>query len=175
MNTPPETPPIIALNAISYEITRWDVFVNWMTVIFRNRILQVFVLATLVFNGWLILAPKFDMHSPARLLFDVLVFLTGFLGIFGLFQALFALANVLILKHRGVLGRHVLEITEQGLVERTDYNETLHRWSSICRVISLFGYLYIYVSDTNSHQVPKRCFPLSEIGRFEADLRRRMT
>jgi len=72
-----------------------------------------------------------------------------------------------------VVGRHVLEITEEGLIERTDYNETLHRWPSIGRILSLCGYLYIYVSDTNAHQVPKGCFSPQEIETFEADLRTR--
>jgi hypothetical protein len=174
MNTPPDIPPVIGIQkAIVYELTRWDVFANWMTVILRNRILQVFVLATLLFNGWLILAPRFGTHSIAHFSFDTLVYLTGFLGCILFFQAVLGLANAFIPKHRGVVGQHVLEITEQGLVERTDCNETLHRWPSICRILSLWGYVYIYVSDSNSHQVPKRCFPRSEINRFVADLRQR--
>ena len=173
MSAPPEIPPVIRPHkAITYELTRWDVFANWMTVIFRNRILQVFVLVTLLFNGWIILAPKFSTHSFSRLLFDTLVYLMEFLGCIAFFQVALGLANAFIPKHRGVLGQHVLEITEQGLVERTDCNETLHRWPSICRILSLWGYLYVYVSDTNSHQIPKRCFSPQEMDSFEADLRR---
>lgn len=174
MNTPPDIPPVIgSQKAITYELTRWDVFANWMTVMLRNRILQWFVLATLLFNGWLILAPKFGTHSVAHLLFDTLVYLLGFLGCIAFFQVVLGLVNAFVPQHRGVVGRHVLEITEQGLVERTDCNETLHRWPSICRILSLLGYVYIYVSDSNSHQVPKRCFSPAEIDSFVADLRRR--
>ena len=175
MNTSPAiSPAIVSQKVITYEITRWDVFAHWMTVIFRNRILQVFVLVTLLFNGWLILSPEFGTHSFSRLLFDALVYLVGFLGLIAFFQIVLGLANAFIPKHRGVVGRHTLEVTEQGLVERTDYNETLHRWSSICRILSLWGYLYIYVSDNNSHPVPRRCFSPAEMDSFEADLRSRM-
>jgi hypothetical protein len=175
MNTPPVIPPdISSQKVITYELTRWDVFANWMTVIFRNRILQVFILVILLFNGWLILGPKFGTHSPGRFLLDTLVYLATFLGWIAFLQVVLGLANAFIPKHRGGGGRHVLEITEQGLVERTDCNETLHRWPSICRVLSRWGYLYIYVSDTNSHQIPKRYFSASEMDSFEAELRRRM-
>jgi hypothetical protein len=173
MDTPPEIPPIIGNKAITYELTRWDVFANWMTVILRNRILQVFVLATLFLNGWLLLGPRFGTYSLAHLVFDSLVYLVVFFGFIAFFQVVLGLANAFIPKHRGVVGRHVLEITEQGLVERTDCNETLHRWPSICRILSLWGYVYIYVGDSNSHQVPKRCFSPSEIDGFVADVRQR--
>jgi hypothetical protein len=59
MNTPPEPPPVIGSRlAITYEVTRWDLFANSMTVILRNRILQVFVPLALIFNGWVTLAPS---------------------------------------------------------------------------------------------------------------------
>jgi hypothetical protein len=174
MNTPSSIPPIIGpRRTITYEITRWDIFVNWMTVILRNRILQVFVLAMLVINGCLILASSLGRHSLVHLVIEAVIYLIVFVGILAFFQCVLGLANAFIPKHRGVVGRHILELTEQGLIERTDYNETLHRWPSISRVLSLGGYLYIYVSDTNSHQVPKRCFSPQEIDSFEADLRSR--
>ncbi|TYQ28960.1 YcxB family protein [Pseudanabaena sp. UWO311] len=159
---------------ITYELTRWDLFAGFMTVVFRKRILLVFLLIVLFFNRLLTLAPKFATHSLPYLLFDLLVYLVGFVGVFIVFQAIFGLANAFIPKHNGVLGRHVLEITEEGLVERTDFNETLHRWSSIFRIFSLWGYIYIYVSESNSHQIPKRCFPPLVIEDFVSDLRRRV-
>lgn len=175
MNAASANPLVIGQQrAISYEITRWDVFKNWMTVVFRNRILQVFILAVLLLNGWLIVGHKSGTQSLPGLVFDTLFYVVEFVGFIAFFQAVVSLANAFIPKHRGLVGRHVLEITEQGLVERTDFNETLHRWPSVCRILHLWGYLYIYVSDTNSHQIPKRCFSAAELGSFEAELRQRM-
>ena len=174
MTTPPQIPPAISPHrTISYELTRWDVFVHWMTVILRNRILQVFVPAALIVDGWLVLAPNFGSQSGSAFLLDTLIYIISFLGSIVFIQVVLGLANAFMLKHRGVVGRHILEITEEGLVERTDCNEALHRWPSICRIVSLFGYLYIYVSDDNSHLVPKRRFPPQEIEGFETDLRNR--
>lgn len=172
MSTPTEIPAVASLRRIiAYEITRWDMFVNFITVILRNRILQMFSLFVLICSGWLVLAPGFGDYSPSHFMFNVFIYLLSFLGIMAVFQCVLGFANAYIPKHRGVLGRHVLEITEQGLIERTDCNETLHRWPSVCRVLSLGGYLYIYVSDNNSHQVPKRQFLPEELKNFEADLR----
>jgi len=109
---------------------------------------------------------------PYLIFFTSVIFL-GFLGILTTFPLALGLANSSIPKYRGLIGRHHLEITEQGLVERTDYNETLHRWPSIGRIVTLWGYVYIYVSDSNLHQVPRRYFQPSEIDSFVAELRRR--
>jgi hypothetical protein len=141
-----------------------------MTVIFRNRILQVFVLVMLVVNGWLILAPSFGKHPIGQVAFEAVLYVVGFVGFLVVVQALMGAAQAFLLPLRGVIGEHILEITDRGLIERTDCNETLHRWP-LNRILSLGPYLYIYVSDTNSHQVPKRCFSPQEISAFEVALR----
>jgi hypothetical protein len=61
-------------------------------------------------------------------------------------------------KYRGVLGEHELEVRADGLVERTDVNESLHRWAGFHKIVSTGRYLYIYVTDVNVHIVPRRCF-----------------
>ena len=83
------------------------------------------------------------------------------------------LAMSFLLKQRGVICEHVLEITDEGLVERTEMNRTLHTWSSICRIMNIFGYLFVYVGDQNSHQIPRRCIPPEQMAVFEGELRAR--
>jgi len=61
-------------------------------------------------------------------------------------------------KYRGFLGEHELEVRDEGLVERTDVNESLHRWSGFHKIVKTTRYLYIYVTDNNVHIVPRRCF-----------------
>jgi len=129
MNTPPVIPSVaVPRRVITYELTRWDVFMNWMTTALRSRILQVFILAALILNGWLVLAPGIASRPLTRIVFDAGVYLICFVGFLAVVQCMLGLANAFLLKQRGVVGRHSLEITEQGLVERTDFNETLHRW-----------------------------------------------
>lgn len=168
----PHTPPVISpRRSITYEITRWDLFANWMLVMFRNRLLRVFVPVALVLNGLLIVGPDLSKRSLFQNLIAIVVYLVGFLGFLAVLQAILGLANAFLFKQQGVVGQHTLEITEGGLIERTEYNETLHRWPSICRILSLCGYLFVYVGDNNSHQIPKRSFAPQEFANFEADLR----
>ncbi len=172
MNNPPELPPVIGPRVgITYELTRWDLFANSMTVILRNRILQVFVIVAFIFNGWVTLAPGLLTRPIFYTALAGIIFLIEFGGFLALCMCVFGLASSFLLRQRGLVGKHVLRITDQGLVESTDFNESLHKWPSVCRILSLWGYLYIYVSDMNTHQVPKRCFSPQEIADFEAALR----
>jgi hypothetical protein len=125
----------------------------------------------LVINGLIILGPGFTTRSFSLTVVGAVIYVIGFMGFMAVMLLLFGLAMAFLLKQRGVVGQHVLEITEQGLIERTEFNENLHKWASICRIVSIFGHLYIYVGDMNSYQVPKRCFSPLEIAEFEADLR----
>ena len=105
MNEPPQIPPMTnSRPAIRYQLTRRDLFANWMTVIFRNRILQVFVLAALALNEFLILAPDFGARAFSQSIFYAVAYLIGFLGFLAVTQCVLALANAFLLKHRGVLG-----------------------------------------------------------------------
>jgi hypothetical protein len=176
MNTPPEIPPVLGpIKTISYEFTRGDFFLVWMTGIFRSRILLIFLTVLCLLNEWMLYKYDYGKFSLPVFLIAALIHLVGFIVLFTLIMAVMGLAFTFLLKHRSVITKHVLEITEQGLIERTDYNEGLHRWSAIGRILSLCGYLYVYVSDTNCHAIPKRCFPAAEIDSFEAELRRRAT
>jgi hypothetical protein len=175
MNPASAIPPVINPDhTITYAVTRWDVFVNWMTVMIRNRLLQIFIPASMVLCVVLRLLPQLGRESLRRLLVEAALYCLGFLVFLVIFQAILGLASAFLMPHRGVVGQHTLEITEAGLIERTDVNETLHRWPGVCRITSLFGYLFIYVGENNSHQVPKRAFAPEFIGRFEAEVRARM-
>jgi hypothetical protein len=74
-------------------------------------------------------------------------------------------------KQLGLVGKHSLEITRDALVERTEFNETRHKWLAICRVKSIAGHLFIYVSDSVYHQVPKRELSPEELADFLAAIR----
>jgi len=174
MDAPPPLPPVARpVRSITYELSRWDLFVSWLTIFLRNRMIQVFVAVAIFVNMVMVLGPR--IRSRPLLLTAVeaagvvAVFLTGLAAC----QTLMGLASSFIGRQRGVVGEHTLEITEQGLVERTAFNEALHKWPSVSRVLSLCGHLYIYVGDTNFHQVPMSRVPAQELRDFEAELRAR--
>jgi hypothetical protein len=174
MSTPPPIPPVIGpIATITYDLTRGDLFVNSLTVLFRNRILQVIVFGMLLFNGCVVVMPKVGKIPTGQLWFEVAFWFILMIGIFVALQLFVALALAFVQKQQGVVGQHTLEITEQGLVERTAFNDTLHKWPSICRICSQFGYVFIYVSDTNSHQVPVRRVNEGQLEFFLTALRAR--
>jgi hypothetical protein len=78
-------------------------------------------------------------------------------------------------KDKGVLGKHTLEITEAGLQEATDVNNSLHKWGAAFRIRETRNYAYIYVSETNVHIVPRtRCCSQDSVKGFLAELRTRI-
>ena len=157
--------------AITYRLTRWDLWANFLTIFLRSWIIQVFIVVAMLFNGWLFVGPGITTRPFFLTVLKGVLFLITFVGLMVVCQCVLGLATAFLLKQSGLVGQHVLEITEAGLIERTEFNETLHKWPAVCRILSVCGYLYIYVSDNNSHQVPKRCFSAQEIADFEADVR----
>ncbi|TAK99654.1 MAG: YcxB family protein, partial [Verrucomicrobia bacterium] len=86
---------------------------------------------------------------------------------------LLGFVSAFLMQHPGLVCRHTLEITEAGLIERTEVNESLHRWPNICRIFSFAGYLYVYVGQDNVHMIPKRDLTPAALAKFESDLRER--
>ncbi len=65
-------------------------------------------------------------------------------------------------KNRGILGKHTILISEDGLVETTEVNESRWAWTGIERVEQIEHYIFIFVSSTSAHTIPKRAFASTE-------------
>jgi len=77
-------------------------------------------------------------------------------------------------KDRGVLGEHEIEVRDEGLVERTDVNESTHRWSGFYKIKRTSKFIFIFVTDNIVHYVPMRCFPSNEdANRFQDEIEKR--
>jgi len=159
---------------IQYEIRKIDLFAAHMTILLRNRVLLLIVLLMPLLPVWTTLSNPETKRAPliAVLVTAVLAYAI-FISFFFVLQALFALANIAFKKHRGVIGKHTLQITDEGLIERTDVNEAISKWAGLHKVVSGPKYLYIYVTESNAHIVPKRYFPSHGIEGFAAELRSR--
>jgi len=88
-----------------------------------------------------------------------------FFMVFAIISAFLAIVELVIMilftlvsKNLGLLGRHELEIGEDGLAERTEINESLYRWSGFQKLRKSRNYLFLYVTDHSAHVVPKRAF-----------------
>ena len=156
---------------ITYELTRRDLFVGFVTTVFRNRMLQVFVLGLLVLSEIVIFV--FDIGSGLLssavvlgMSYAALWFLILFLG-----QTVMGLAMAYLPKERGLAGKHTIETTDEGFRESTEVNDSFHKWGALCRVMSQFGYLYVYVNNSAYYQIPRQRIPPAELEAFEGELR----
>ncbi len=59
-------------------------------------------------------------------------------------------------KNKGVVGFHALEISRDGLVERTEISESRFPWLAVERIVDTDRYTYIFFSTLMAHVIPKR-------------------
>ena len=78
------------------------------------------------------------------------------------FIALVAFRIIMIMliseKKSGVFCEHTYELTERGLSEHTDVNESLLLWHGIKDVKVDKSFIYINIGGYQYHLIPKRCF-----------------
>lgn len=58
---------------------------------------------------------------------------------------------------KGVIGEHELIITDDGIIEKTEYNESLHKWKGLGALKETAGYYFLRVSETGGgyHLIPR--------------------
>ena len=163
---------------IPYSLNRADLICAHISRLVRNRIFIGFMLVLALAPLWQVVQllgdKAFQRFSlPVRILAGC--FLMGVYFAFLLsVQAVFLLVSNLASKRRGILGEHELEITEQGLVERTDVNETLHKWVGFDKTVVGRRLMFICVTESMWHAVPKRCFQSpEELEQFRSEINAR--
>lgn len=65
-------------------------------------------------------------------------------------------------KSNGILGEHEYEITPQGLLEKTNANEGLSKWSGIQDIRKVGPFLLFRISGYLFHVIPRRSFVSEE-------------
>ncbi len=175
--TPPPIPPVISeqtAKTVRYSLTRGDIL-RWQFYLFcRHRVLIGFIVIVGLGLAWNdCRTPEFAAFPIAtKILYAIFMAALMLFFVGGATMASMAL-TVMFKKYRGVLGEHELEIRDDGLVERTDVNESVHRWAGFHKIITKRGYLFIYVTDANAHIVPRRFFASEQAERaFRDELER---
>jgi len=59
---------------------------------------------------------------------------------------------------RGVIGNHVIELTEDALIESTEYNISQHKWITVENIFDTEEYLFIFITGLGGHAIPKLSF-----------------
>jgi len=81
-------------------------------------------------------------------------------------------------KGKGILGEHELEITESGLIERTKFNESLHKWLGVTALRESSQFYFIRVNEAGgaAHVVPKKNRMIEgDLKTFVEELRRKIS
>jgi hypothetical protein len=171
-----DAPPILQ-RTHTYELTRTDLFIGQILATFYNKLVMGMLAALLLFAAFEgAIGPTPKEYPIAGRVIGVIIgvglALILFCGLQLLVNAIMAFGR----PHKGLLGSHTLVLNDEGLIERTEYNETLHRWKGLHKVRDTASYLYIYVAEMNYHLIPKRSFSsLAEQHNFLAEVRRRST
>jgi len=160
--TPPPIPPVISeqtSRTVRYSLTRGDIL-RWQFYLFcRHRVLIGFIVIVSLGLAWNdCRTPEFAAYPIAAKILYAIFLVVLMLCFVGCTTMATMALTVMFKKYRGVLGEHELEIREDGLVERTDVNESVHRWAGFHKIITKRWYLYIYVTDANAYIVPRRFF-----------------
>jgi hypothetical protein len=116
--------------------------------------------------------PKIQSQSIGyKVIFCVLLSLI-WLAFFVLVTLIVLSLQIFSQKNKAVLGEHRLSISDDGLIESTIYNESIHKWSGYHKTITAATYLMIYPTDGRFFYISKRR-PLLEgdIAAFEAALK----
>ena len=164
------------MTSVKYCLTRWDVlrWQLWSTV--HNRVLLGFIILLAAFSAWTDINTPEMVSRPAalRAFTGSVVFLFLLLVILMLQTIVLALL-LFTRKNTGLVGVHELELRDDGLMERTEVNESVHRWSGFHRVAVSGAYLYVYVTDTQVHIIPRRALGSShEAAAFHQQIVRRI-
>jgi hypothetical protein len=155
--------PPVSSRAVQFSLSRWDVVFCRLWVLAHNGKLMAILL--LMCLG----VPILSYQRPENIGFPVAHFVVYSAITFILmaclmtvFQILFHMFWVFVNKNRGVVGEHTIEIRDDGLIERTAVNESLHRWPGFGKIQASRRYLFIFATDNIVHYVPLRSFPSAE-------------
>ena len=164
---------------IRYNITRVDLVRGAVRSVLFNRPLMTYLgVFMVIMLGWMVK----DQIAQAKG--------AGFIVFFAVFEIVLIAALIIIGvaattclaiifgKGRGVIGEHELEISDAGLSERTEFNDSLHRWKGVTAVKESSAFYFIRVNESGGalHLVPKNRGRIIEgdLGSFIAGVKDRM-
>lgn len=58
----------------------------------------------------------------------------------------------------GILGKRVLTLEDEFVIEKTQVNETKFAWSSVPKILENEKYIFLFQTELNGCTIPKRVF-----------------
>ncbi|WP_035602741.1 YcxB family protein [Haloferula sp. BvORR071] len=157
-------------------ITRRDLcYLNWYLVV-RNKVIWITGIILSFALVWNALAGRNPNHDVVKTVITILIggiLLISFVMVTAGFSVLAAMLRAG--RSAGVLGRHIFRISEEGLRETTDVNDSLMNWKGLFAIKDIGSYLLVYQTPAMVHVLPRRCFADGgDYMIFEAALRERL-
>jgi hypothetical protein len=146
---------------LQYGLTRWDLLVGGMRGLFFLRSI-VLLVVVLIVSVWCLIFFSVQRFEAANTIVSIVFATLHTIGASaaGMFCAFLVIATSAYFRNdKGVLGEHTLEITDEGLVESTEVNTTLHKWNSMFRIRRTGSYILIFVAEGVGHIVPLKQLP----------------
>jgi hypothetical protein len=116
-----------------------------------------------------VFSPSMSAQSLAFRIFYVVFVTAIMLCVMAAFQVVMMFLWMIANKNRGVLGVHEMEIRDDGLLERTSVNESLHRWSGFHKLGSTRNFLFVFVTDNIVYYVPWKAFASEQDAKYFRD------
>ncbi len=162
---------------LRYELTRWDLFKAQLLAIPFQRPVVVFLLLFLV-GMWAFVFCSQQSLEDADIIFSaiaatVVTLLAG--SAVAVITAILVAFRTLVGSDPGVLGEHTLELTDEGLIESTAVNRSVHSWATPFRVRPTIGYVFVFITRDQGHIIPLNRAPLEgSVGLFLEELQARI-
>jgi len=121
----------------------------------RNFILNMIALPVFVFIGFSFLTTPFQMS------FSIVFILSIVGGIVGDLLLIYRMKSQIMKLPEdkpGLLGKHIIEISEEGIRESTSVNTGLQTWNGVLSVEQDKEYIYVFLDSMIAHIIPKRSF-----------------
>src|SRR5207248_241645 len=66
--------------------------------------------------------------------------------------------SIVTSKNRGFYTTHTLTFSESYFIEETAFNNTRTKWIGVHKICQSRRHIYIYISSSSAHVIPKRIF-----------------
>ncbi|MBL8820360.1 MAG: YcxB family protein [Planctomyces sp.] len=143
---------------IEVEILRRDLFALNVYMLPRSRGIWTRMLL-LAMVGWAFILFIKPPNAQLNLAWTTCVSILG--GLFGVvFGFVIQMTQMLVTASEkdGVLGKHYLSLTDNGLREVTNTNQSLYCWNGIQRIIKVPHWIFFQVNNYQFQIVPRRAF-----------------
>jgi hypothetical protein len=156
------------------DIRKEDVWYGTRYIVFHHPVMRKRLVRS-VCLGFIYFLIAFLIFSLVIKLFPPTVAVIGSVIGYAVFLAIHFLVIMPVrirkmpIPENGVLGKHVIEINEEGFRESTDVNESFQKWNTDTLVLQDDKYIFIFANNFSAHIIPKRSFKdASEAERFHS-------